>query len=169
MISNPPYGGDKNNKTPEIIRFEAEIKLNETEIQNINTTDLHFTDKIFTKLLNAIKTNIKIDNTMVDNERKRGNDTHSIKTITDETTRIITDIEIFKLKAQQIINSCITVKTHFEKHIDNYYNIVRRVWQNMCIETIINTMNKDSLEEKVNYNTCSDYIKTIGREIVYYN
>ena len=169
VISNPPYGGDKNNKTPEIIRFEAEIKLNETEIQNINTTDLHFTDKIFTKLLNAIKTNIKIDNTLVDNERKRGNDTHSIKTITDETTRIITDIEIFKLKAQQIINSCITVKTHFEKHIDNYYNIVRRVWQNMCIETIINTMNKDSLEEKVNYNTCSDYIKTIGREIVYYN
>ena len=143
IVSNPPYGGDKNDKTPEIQKKETIINYNKEELEKIRIK-LDIKTKEFEKIIRKInidyKKNINEDNEIIDIENNN-----------------ILDINLFKSKVEELTDS-----TELE-----FIMMVRLVWQNI----IFKQQNDEEIENgsklKVNFESCSDFIKEYSKKIMF--
>jgi len=143
IISNPPYGGDKTDKTPEIIKKETIVDYNKNQIEKIKSK-LGIETKDFNQLTKKITNNYK-KNDIIDIENNN-----------------ILDIGLFKAKVKEL------TKDFYEGNNElDLIMLVRLIWQNIIFKIQIEEEVKNGLKHKVNYDTCSDLIKKYSKDIIY--
>jgi len=154
IFSNPPYGGDKNNKSPEILRLESILEENDKIIKNI-TKELDNNKDNFNKEFK----NLKLD---LEKNFDSG--------IINKDTNHLINLDKFQNKVKDFTEDfCANIKIDYDTNKENFYKLTRILWQNIIIKNMIKKETEESYKQKVNYDTCSKFIKDYAKEITEYN
>jgi hypothetical protein len=154
VISNPPYGGDKNNKSPEIQRLENIIDEN---------------NKIINDILNNLVDNKKFK-TDISKLNKKINEFIDYNIINKFTNLINeNDLPKFYKLVEEITNDfCKTTKINYNDNKNDLIKIVRLSWQIIVLKNMIKKEMDETYKQKVNYDTCSKFIRDYAKIITEY-
>ena len=155
IVSNPPYGGDKNEQTPEIQKKQTIIDYNKQELEKIKI-NLNIQTKEFNQLIKIIT--LDFNNNIFNKE----ND------IIDFEKNNLLDFKLFEEIVKNLTEKfCSTCKINFTLNKNNFNKFVRLQWQNL----IFKRQNVDEIENgsklKVNFDSCSKYIQNFSKNIIY--
>ena len=170
IFANPPYGGDKGTKTPEIIKRELLIefnnKLKTEEINNyfinlLNITDIDDIEAFKKSLIST--TNFT---------QKELDDTFKISKYIKKRLFILTEEETEELKKfieKKIKPFCSKNFINYDdlKNQEIFYKYYFLNLQNIVFKKINDAEIKKASEEKVNYDSCSNTIKNYAQNIYY--
>ena len=168
IFANPPYGGDKGTKTPEIIKRELLIELNNKFksdeinyfIDLLNITDIDDIETFKKSLISAtnfIQKEIELFKITKYIENR-------IFKLTEEETK-----ELKKFIEKKIKPFCSKNSINFDdlKNQEIFYKYYFLNLQNIVFKKINDAEIKKALEEKVNYDTCSNTIRNYAQNIYY--
>jgi len=150
LFSNPPYGGDKNSKTPEIIRLETISEENEKFIKNKMIEFVGKSTQKQKEFQNMRRLIEKLDDSDIFEEKKFDKNKISKKLV-----------KITK-------KFCEVTNIDFDKCSDDFYKLAVRIIQNRDIKPAIKNEIKELQKEKVNFSTCSEFIKEYSRDVTEY-
>ena len=172
IFANPPYGGDKANKTPEIIKREMLIELNnKLKTEEINN---YFIDLLNINDIDDIKTFKK---SLISATNFTQKELTSFKII--NINKYI-ELRLFKLTKEEekeltefiekkIKTFCSKNSIDYDdlKNQEMFYKYYLLNLQNIVFKKINDEDVYKASKEKVNYNTCSNTIKNYAQNIYY--
>ncbi len=159
LLTNPPYGGDKGSKTFEIENNLSIIDKNKiliTEVINELCEIYDITDK----------DDIKKFTNELEKYGKFNNKIEMINTLIPD--KQIEDIDKFYKEIDSIYKEfCLKKKLNYEDNKDLYYKYSRLIMQNIKNKKINDNNLSKLKEQKVNYNTCSQFIQNYSQKLLH--
>jgi hypothetical protein len=165
IFANPPYGGDKGNKTPDMKKRELVIEYNKSIMESIVKTlgeNIGIkNDKELTKFIKEFEK----ESTFKDKLLKGDKTTNGL--IINDSISSVKDLEVAVLK--QITPFCVKNNIDYDLNKDELYKYHLLKIQNIILKKQNENEVQEGLKQKVNYNNCSQFIQNYANKIINYN
>jgi type I restriction-modification system DNA methylase subunit len=153
VFSNPPYGGDKTTKTPDIQKRELIIERNKLIITEL----INEFANIFNLPIKQFEKDFKNECNFI--EKK------FICKVFDIEKDIIIQPDFYTEVDKLVLVFCKKNKVNFDDIKESIYKYIRLEYQNISCKKKNEKEIDDAALQKVNYDTCSQLIKDYAQEI----
>ena len=163
ILSNPPYGGDKNKNTPDNERRDEIIKYNDELIKTLidNMAD-EFLNIVNDKNKKEFDKNIRKCFNLI---YKEFNDIHKCKFYDFDTDTIKNPDLCWQACNKTFEKFCTDNKIDYDDNEYNFKKLYRLVLQNHIFKNKNKLDDEKNKMRKVNYETCSKFIREYGEKV----
>ncbi len=165
IFANPPYGGDKGSKTPDMKKRDLIIEHNKIVMDDIIKNIAKQIDITNDKELSRFTKEFEKESTFKDKLLKGDKTTKGLLEKYSEKS----NSDLMIIVEKQMKPFCAKNKIDYDLNKEELYNYNLLKIQNLSLKKKNEDEVKEGLKQKVNYDTCSDFIKDYADKIIKYN